>query len=263
MNHLITITIAVMAGCIVFIIIRTMKQFKKQIDGKLKDIGPLKPGESTETVVNKVLGRHTEPSRFNDSVAVKTGWSPVRRGGNNIKTHRLIDIGVSRLEFRASTSAKTIPLIILLAGIGLPIAFTAKSVIHGTFSLSLMTVPPLLMGVILIIIAGVMWYLLTAPIIFDKTEGYFWKGRKTPQGARENSTPSSHTRLKDIHALQLISETCWRNEDRTYRSHELNLVLSDSSRINVVDHGGKENIRDCAGRLSRFLDIPVWDALSD
>jgi hypothetical protein len=263
MNNLITIMIVFMVGGIVFIIIRTMKQFKEQIDNKMKEIGPLKPNESIDTVVNKVLGRHVDPLKFNDSVAAKTSWSPAKKGGTNTQTHTLIDVNTSRLEFKASPSAKFIPIIFILTGFGLPIGFSANNIIHGTFSLNLMTVPPIVVGFILIIIAGVMWYLSTSPIIFDKTKGYFWKGRNDPLEISENSDPNRFANLRDIHALQLISETCWRNEDRTYRSHELNLVLKDSTRINVVDHGAKENIRECAHRLSQFLEKPVWDALSD
>jgi hypothetical protein len=46
----------------------------------------------------------------------------------------------------------------------------------------------------------------------------------------------------------------------SYHSYELNLVLNDGSRINVVDHGNLERLRSDASTLSRFLDKPVWDA---
>jgi hypothetical protein len=126
-----------------------------------------------------------------------------------------------------------------------------------------MTVPPILVGFLLWIIAGILWYLITSPIVFDKSKGYFWKGRNVPTEKNIKRTLKEYTHLEDIHALQLISETCWRNEDRSYRSHELNLVLKDGRRINVVDHGVEGNIRECARRLSQFLEVPVWDALTE
>ncbi len=46
----------------------------------------------------------------------------------------------------------------------------------------------------------------------------------------------------------------------SYYSYELNLVLDDGSRINVVDHGNLDRLRGDAQTLSRFLDKPVWDA---
>lgn len=36
--------------------------------------------------------------------------------------------------------------------------------------------------------------------------------------------------------------------------------MKDASRINVVDHGGKERIREDAAALAAFLGRPLWDA---
>jgi hypothetical protein len=41
-------------------------------------------------------------------------------------------------------------------------------------------------------------------------------------------------------------------------SYELNLVLKDGRRINVVDHGGADKIRTDAATLADFLGVPVW-----
>lgn len=263
MGNLVTITIIVMVVCIVFAIVRTMIRFRGQIDKKLHDIGPVKADESIDMVVGKVLGRHIDPKSFNDSIAIKTSWSPLKKGGSNIKTHNIVGVDASRIEFRASKSAKIIPVFLIMVGIGLPVIFSAKPLLNGTFSLTLMTIPPILVGAFLLILAGIFWYLCTSPVVFDKSEGYFWKGRNVPLKQAENSTLKNGTRLENIHALQLISETCWKSEDRSYRSHELNLVLKDSTRINVVDHGVKVNIRESALCLSQFLEIPVWDALTE
>jgi hypothetical protein len=46
----------------------------------------------------------------------------------------------------------------------------------------------------------------------------------------------------------------------SYYSYELNLVLDDGRRINVIDHGNLDRLRSDAQPLSRFLDKPVWDA---
>ncbi|RWX50781.1 hypothetical protein VU01_12641, partial [Candidatus Electrothrix marina] len=46
----------------------------------------------------------------------------------------------------------------------------------------------------------------------------------------------------------------------SYCSYEINLVLQDGSRINVVDHGKKNRIREDAHALAEFLGKPLWDA---
>ncbi len=66
--------------------------------------------------------------------------------------------------------------------------------------------------------------------------------------------------IEQIHALQLISEYC-RSDKNSYYSYELNLILEDGKRINVVDHGNLGKIRDQAATLSEFLRKPVWDAM--
>ena len=68
------------------------------------------------------------------------------------------------------------------------------------------------------------------------------------------------TKLDDIHAIQLISEYI-SGKKSSYYSYELNLVLKDASRINVIDHGNDSTISSNAKVLSRFLDVPVWDAI--
>lgn len=67
--------------------------------------------------------------------------------------------------------------------------------------------------------------------------------------------------LEDIHALQLLSEYCRGGKKRSYYSYELNLVLRNGRRINVMDHGDCKKLREDAQTLSEFLDKPVWDAI--
>ncbi|MEL6133809.1 MAG: hypothetical protein AAFR59_10645 [Bacteroidota bacterium] len=44
-----------------------------------------------------------------------------------------------------------------------------------------------------------------------------------------------------------------------YKSYELNLVLKDARRIQIVDHTYIQQIRTDAAQLRDFLEIPVWD----
>ncbi len=42
-------------------------------------------------------------------------------------------------------------------------------------------------------------------------------------------------------------------------SYELNLVLRNGKRINLIDHGNQRDIRWDAGNLSRMIGVPIWD----
>ena len=98
-----------------------------------------------------------------------------------------------------------------------------------------------------------MFYFGAAPFVFDKRRRVFWEGWKAPREVTDR------TALKDIHALQIISEYCF-GQYASYYSYELNLVLKDGRRINVVDHANQGKLREDARTLSRFLGAPVWDA---
>jgi len=62
--------------------------------------------------------------------------------------------------------------------------------------------------------------------------------------------------------LQLLSEYV-SGDKSSYYSYELNLVLDEASRINVVDHENLEQLRGDARTLAQFLDKLLWDATRD
>ena len=98
------------------------------------------------------------------------------------------------------------------------------------------------------------------PRVFDLSHGYYCRSRIKPEHAFDPSKIKDHVRLTDIHALQLISEYV-SGDKSSYYSYELNLVLKDASRINVVDHGARSTIYRDAQDLSVFLGKPLWSDL--
>ena len=104
-----------------------------------------------------------------------------------------------------------------------------------------------------------MLYFGTAPIVFDKLSAHFWKGRKSPQDVGDVRSLKHAAEFSQIHALQILAEYV-RGNKSSYYSYELNLVLKDGARINVVDHGSQNRLREDAKTLSVFLGKPVWDA---
>jgi len=96
------------------------------------------------------------------------------------------------------------------------------------------------------------------PRVFSKTTNYFYKGfRKNINRNTKNSIP-----LNRIVALQIIGETI-EDDDGDYKSFELNIVIDDATRLNVIDHGNLTKVIDDAKILSEFLDIPIWHAESN
>jgi len=216
--------------------------------------------EVLEKLQNRDGGQTSfDPASLNDAVAMQTAWTPAKRGGANFQTHRLVNVNPDRLEFRASAGAKLLYLGFVLVGAGVLIFFLLVNLTSDAFSFTMETAMPLVVGLVLAAAGGCLFHFGTAPVVFDKNKGSFWKGRKAPAEAFDSRSLKYVVELEQIHALQLISERC-RGNKSSYYSYELNLVLKNSRRINVVDHGNREKLREDTAILSVFLNRPVWDA---
>jgi hypothetical protein len=197
-----------------------------------------------------------DPASLNDPLATQTKWSPAKGGGASFRTHRLVRTGPDRLEFQTSTGAKLFYLLFILVGLGLIIGFSLFAMSSNSSEVFI----PILVGFVFATVGGVMLYLGTTPVIFDKHRGSFWKSRQDPAQITGKSSSKNFARLDKVHALQLVSEYCQGNKSSFY-SYELNLVMSSGQRINVVDHGSAEELRRDARTLAAFLDKPLWDAI--
>ena len=200
-----------------------------------------------------------DPTIFNDPVAEITPWTPAKKGGTNICTHRLKEVNHDRMEFKTTFGAKLFYSIFLIIGLVLLGIFAYKFLISTTFKPQSLLF--LLIGAVFTAIGGCLLYFGTQPIVFSKINHLFWKGRKEPGMVFNNDQIKDLMEINHIYALQLISEYC-RSDKSSYYSYELNLVLGDGERINVIDHGNKKKILEDAQKLAEFLNKPLWSAIN-
>ena len=195
---------------------------------------------------------------FDDEVARKTEWGPLKGGGRSYASHALKEIDRDRVEFRATAGALAFAGVFVLLGL-----FLSWQVYSG------LTVPldrifevgagwGLVAGLFFAVSGLIMLYVTSRPIVFDKREGMFWKGRK-PSHLPGADAEDDVARLGRIHAIQILEERV-RGSKKSYSSYELNLVRADGTRVNVVDHGKLADVRRDAAKLADFLGVPVWDA---
>ena len=200
--------------------------------------------------------KHSAPPRFDpgslgDEVALTTTWVPCTRGGASFCTRTLDRDGEDRWRFRPT-----------MGGVGFSLFFVGGGVISFGCWIATRFVPaPNVSGGVLLLITaifggvgGFMLSTFTEPIVFDLKQGIYWKGRGEPP-------MGSKTELSSVHALQIISEYVVSTDPTTasFSSYELNLVLENGDRINVVDHGDYERLRRDGRTLSEVLEIPLWD----
>jgi hypothetical protein len=203
-----------------------------------------------------------DPSKFGDDVAMNTEWSPLKGGGSNFQTHKLVEINYNRFEFKSTLGAKLFSLIFFSVGVGMPIIFAREMIYEFADIYQSDFIFILLFGLIFSAVGGWLFYSFAMPVIFDKTMGLYWKGWKPPKRYLAKLEEGISSKIGDIHALQIIPELV-RSDNKSYVSYELNLVLKDGSRMNVVDHGNPLKLREDANLLAEFLDVPVWDASSE
>ncbi len=177
---------------------------------------------------------------INDPIAKQTEWTPLEGGGASFGTHKLVEISTNRLEYRASNGA----MLFYLLFISLGLIAVSSNFWNG---LNLMV---LVIGLIFTVVGGILFVSGTTPKVFDKEANAFWSGKK--QGADSIS-------LHQIHALQVVAEFI-KSKKKRYHSYELNLVLKDGKRVNVIDHGDRLSFDKDAKKLSEFLNKPIWES---
>lgn len=193
---------------------------------------------------------------LDDEVAAKTDWERANRGGTNVGSHILRETSPTRAEFKVSAMALLQPVLFVIGGIGVYI-FINISHFGQDPMISLASIP--IAGSI-IFIGLFKIYRWTEPRVFDRTMNCYWRGRKQPDPVNVQDSNKSCL-LNDIHAIQLLKESLGNARNGGgYASFELNLILKDSSRLNVVDHSNHSQVRADAEKLSQFLNVPVWDA---
>ena len=202
-----------------------------------------------------------DPSSLQDPLALKTRWDALCHGGCNFKTHSLVQISPGRMEFKPTLSACFFYFIFILVGAGLLSIFPLLHFFNHEIPASERTPLYVAMGIgtVFLSIGLFMAYSGTKPIVFDQMRMLFWQGRPKDGGMIRKESFNKACELSSIHALQLIAEYC-RGNKSSYYSYELNLILNDGSRMNVVDHGSLRALKADAARLGNFLNVPVWDA---
>lgn len=178
----------------------------------------------------------------NDPVAMNvSNWAMVD-GGNRSQTHTLVRVGPTRLEFQTSLIVFSLRFFIYLVIFGVFIFYHFESPFNLCYFIAFAVVSQLLLAIF-------RYFFGPNPVIFDKQKGILWD--------KDQVGPSS-TRLEDIHAVQVLSKHIERYR-RSYYSFELNLVLKNGRRVNVIDHGNRTAIEDDAFELGQFLKVPIWN----
>ena len=214
-----------------------------------------------------------DPTQFNDPVAMQTGWKQVRAGKTSRASNKLMQANPDQLIYKPSMGGRIFGIVIALMGT-LPIALYIQMKTGGGGIQVTGSGDPIIFALfgLVFIAAGILVFALaTAPVVFDKKLGMFYRGRKQ-QNNPDAANKKNVMRFNDIHAVQLLTrlETSnntnndqIRTAPRIYKVHDLNLVRHDGERICVTTYMKADRAREDAARIGAFVNVPVWDGSDD
>jgi len=211
-----------------------------------------------EKVYKQIFPEPFDSSVFGAGLAQETRWVPLVNGGTTLGSHRLRRASLNRLQFVTTGRARLwfasvagfgcfiIGLPWILSAVGEPVPWAAIPLCF-------------LFGLCWVGLALYLWSRFGVFYNLDRRLGVSWKGNGPPPDGEPKGSEGV-VLLERVRALQILRE-CIENEGYALYSYELNMVLDDASRVNVVDHGDIGRIRREAVTLAEFLGgVPVWDA---
>jgi hypothetical protein len=203
------------------------------------------------------------PAQFNDPVALNTKWSPLAKGGASFVTYTLQQGDSDCLEFKSTSTLIFLPWFGIIFGISLILFLSPFSLVSCGGGILSCTVV-IIIGASFIIAGVFMRKFFKKRIVFDTRNEIFWKGNSPNEMVLGDERPLV-IKIEDIHALQIISEYCEdkysraRDSSPSFYSYELNVVLNNGSRENVIDHAYYKQVLNDAATLAEYLKKPLWD----
>ena len=199
----------------------------------------------------------------NDEVINKTEWTPLVRGGQTNKSHRIVKISNERIAFKISFSSIFFYSLLIIVGLVSIVAIVFGPVLGLEGNVYH---PVLGLGAGVFFIGGGIFFLYrgSIQIQLDSRLKAIWHGKVDPDKIINKESISYYTSLKELHAIQLIQESIEGKLDddgnrESFYSYELNLIMNDGRRVNVIDHGNKKAIFNQAQAIAEMFHVPIWD----
>ncbi|MCE0559313.1 hypothetical protein, partial [Motilimonas sp. E26] len=192
-----------------------------------------------------------------DPLAAKISWEPANPGGTNFKAQKLIQTN-QQIVITKTIGAMFFALVFTIPGLVAAVIASPYYFITGELFLGFF----LLIWGAMFSSAGFFVLHKGKKFTLDKAKGIYFRGKAFDDFGNDNRSQQGY--LKDIHAIQLIAEhirtSSSNGSPSNYMSYEMNLVLKDGERVNIMDHGKGQDVDESAQRLGEFLAVPIWKA---
>jgi hypothetical protein len=192
-----------------------------------------------------------------DPVAQMVSWNPHNPGGSNFRTQDLI-VSNDKIRIVKSRSMNLLAVGSVVGGIiALMAGFNMLFSYFWFFGVFLMVWGAGFGG-----LAYFVFIKSNPNFTIDTFSGTYYVGDEFDNINKKDRMVQGH--LKDVHAIQLIVERVSSNSSNgrrnSYNSYEMNLVFEDGERLNIMDHGSREDVEASAIKIGDILNIPIWKA---
>lgn len=186
-------------------------------------------------------------------------WSRCSSQNSSFKSEQLTQRQEGLIEVTTTLSNSIFHLTFVIAGLlALLIAAGFGILVPGAGKIGAL-IPGIVGGVFIWVGGSAPWPKRLGA--FDPNQGTFWL-------AREDKTAAPEREFTEIHGVQLLTDLRRPSRVRTmgsrgrgFTGYELNLILKDGGRLNVLAHGDKPGIILEAKGLARALSVPIWHRL--
>jgi len=203
---------------------------------------------------------------IDDQVVKNASFKPLKKWWSSTSTHVLVEDNFWNYIFQINTFIKWIIWLFIISPIiSFGFILSQEEILKQILDIKILfeNFFLYLLWFILILPGIFMYFFLSKSYIFDFSDWYFYEKRfqkKLFEYSNDSKYQNKVIPLKNIHALQLLGEkVSWGKNNSSYTSYELNLILKDSSRINVIDHWNLEQIKDDAKKIAEKLKIKIYD----
>jgi hypothetical protein len=199
----------------------------------------------------KSVNKISALAKISDPLAEQIDWEPLHAGSSNFRSMKIIKNDNYGFSVVPTFAFKFI--LYFFIAIGFFAIYLAFNLQKHDFKMALF-------GSVFSLIGVVILFFISAPKTFDSKRLFYTQKLRF---RNEIKIPYS-----SIYAFQLISKIV-RPRDRKssvskshiYICYELNLVLSDKTRVNLYVHGDKKNALIEAQMLAEHLGKPLWSVI--
>lgn len=196
---------------------------------------------------------------FNDPLATKIDWRPLKKGGVNFQAEIMEESGNNGLLIKSSLKSILLKSIVPLFGLVFLIGGPWKYFAKGSDSIVDLLFPTSI-GLAMVIVGVILIRNALKSIMID--------------GENSCITLKNGEKIefKNIHAFQILEEyvkdkkreSNARNSTSVdYWSYELNIVLKNGERVNLMDHSEFDVLRRDASKVAGLIKAPIWDSTDE